>query len=74
MTLMLCGQYLRKQCRRACTPTYVASFGDFLSLPRTSIHAQVLGSRFNHSAGYGLEIPDRFIFQCHEKGVEWARK
>ena len=53
---------------------YVASFGDFLSPPRTSIRAQVLGSRVNRGAGYVLQIPVRFIFQGHAKGVEWARK
>ena len=49
-------------------------FWRFLSPPRTSIRAQVLGSRVNRGAGYVLQIPVRFIFQGHAKGVEWARK
>ena len=37
-------------------------FWKFLSLPKTSIRAWVLGKRVNRGAGYGLEIPVCFIF------------
>ena len=48
-------------------------FWRFLSLPQTSIRAEVLGPRVNWGAGHGLEIPVRFIFQGHAKGVGWVR-
>ena len=48
-------------------------FWRFLSLPQTSIRAEVLGPRVNRGAGHGLEIPVRFIFQGHAKGVGWVR-
>ena len=45
-------------------------FWKFLSLPKTSIHARVLGKRVNRGAGYGLEILVCFIFQ----GIAWVKK
>ena len=41
-------------------------FRKFLSQPKTSIRARVLGKRVNRGAGYGLEIPVCFIFQGHD--------
>ena len=41
-------------------------FRKFLSLPKTSIRARVLGKRVNRGAGYGLEIPVCFIFQGYD--------
>ena len=49
-------------------------FWKFLSLPKTSIRARVLGKRVNRSAGYGLEIPVCFISQGHVKGIAWIKK
>ena len=40
-------------------------FWRFLTLPGTSIRAEVLGRRVNRGAGHGLEVPVRFIFQDH---------
>ena len=51
-------------------PQYICGqFWKFLSLPKTSIRARVLGKRVNRGAGYGLEIRVRFIFQGHVKGI-----
>ena len=44
-------------------------FRKFLSLPKTSIRARVLGKRVNRGADCGLEIRVRFIFQGHVKGI-----
>ena len=49
-------------------------FWKFLSLPKTSIHARVLGKRVNRGAGYGLEILVCFIFKGHVKGIAWVKK
>ena len=49
-------------------------FYRFFMLPRTSICAQVLGSRVNHSAGYELEVTVCSSFQGHTKCVAWQRK
>ena len=49
-------------------------FWRFLTLPGTSIPAEVLGRRVNRGAGHGLEVPVRFIFQGHRKAVEWVQK
>ena len=49
-------------------------FRKFLSLPKTSILARVLGKKFNRSADYGLEIPVCFIFPGHVKGIAWIKK
>ena len=49
-------------------------FWRFLTLPGTSIRAEVLGRRVNRGAGNGLEVPVRFIFQGHRKAVEWVQK
>ena len=48
-------------------------FWRFLSLPNTSIRAEVLGTRVNRGAGHGLEIPVRYIFQGHQKAVRWIK-
>ena len=40
-------------------------FWKLLSLPKTPIHAWVLGKRGNRGAGYGLEIHICFAFQDH---------
>ena len=48
-------------------------FWRFLSLPKTSIRARVLGG-VNCGAGYGLEFPACFIFQIHVKGIAWVKK
>ena len=52
----------------------VASFGDFLTLPGTSIRAEVLGRRVNRGAGHGFEVPVRIIFQGHRKALKWVQK
>ena len=49
-------------------------FWRFLSLPNTSIRAEVLGPKINRGAGHGLEVPVRFIFQGHGKAVGWVKK
>ena len=49
-------------------------FWKFLSLPKTSIRARVLGKTVNSGAGYGLEIPVCFIFQGYVKGIAWVKK
>ena len=37
-------------------------FWKFLSLPKTSIRARVLGKTVSRSAGYGLEIPSCMLY------------
>ena len=54
--------------------TLCGFFWRFLTLPGTSIRAEVLGRRVNRGAGHGLEVPVRFIFQGHRKAVEWVQK
>ena len=49
-------------------------FWRFLSLPQTTIRAEVVGPRVNRGAGHGLEIPVRYIFQGHGKAVDWIRR
>ena len=49
-------------------------FWEFLSQPKISIRARVLGKGVNRGIGYGLEIPVCFIFQGHAKGIAWVRK
>ena len=49
-------------------------FWKFSSLSKTWIHAWVLGKKFDRGAGYGLEIPVRFIFQGHVKGIACKKK
>ena len=49
-------------------------FWRFLTLPGTSIRAEVLGRRVNRGAGHGLAVPLRLIFQGHRKAVEWVQK
>ena len=63
------GWKVYKLCFKLCfncgrsNPKYICGFfWRFLMVPLTSIYAQVLGSRVNHGAGYGLEVPLRFIF------------
>ena len=48
-------------------------FWRFLMLPRTLIYAQVLCLRVSRSAGNGLEVTVRFIFQGHTKCVAWGK-
>ena len=63
-------------------PNLCGFFWRFLTLPGTSIRAEVLGRRVNRGAGHGLEVPARFIFevpasfifQGHRKLVEWVQK
>ena len=55
-------------------PQNLCGFWRFLTLPGTSIRAEVLGTRVNRGAGHGLEVPVRFIFQGHRKAVEWVQK
>ena len=43
-------------------------FWKFLSLPKASICAWVLGKGFNCGAGYCLEIPYAFFFKTMTKG------
>ena len=58
-----------------CVPQNICDhFWTFLSLPKTLIHARVLGKRVNRGAGYGLEVPVCFIFQDHVKGIAWVKK
>ena len=45
----------------------------FLSLPNTSVQAEVIGGRTNRGGGYGLEIPVSYHFYGHEKGVNWLK-
>lgn len=49
-------------------------FWRFLIFPRMSICAQVLGSRVNRGAGYGLDVPVHVTFQCHTKCVSQVKK
>ena len=45
-----------------------------LYLPNTSICVRVLSKKINRGVEYGLQIPIYFVFQGHEKGVEWIKK
>ena len=49
-------------------------FWKFLSLPKTSICARVLGKRVNRGAGYCIEILVCFIFQDQVKRIAWVKK
>ena len=49
-------------------------FWKFLSLPKTSLRARILGKRVNRGASYGLEIPVCFIFRGHVKEIAWVKK
>ena len=39
----------------------------FLTLPNTTIEAEVVGKRLNRGGGYGLEIPVIYRFYGKEK-------
>ena len=45
----------------------------FLTLPKTSVQAEVIGERNNRSSGSVLEIPVSYNFYGHEKGVNWLK-
>ena len=49
-------------------------FKRFLSLPQTSIRAEVVGNRVNRGAGHGLEVPVRYYFYGPRKAIMWANK
>ena len=50
-----------------------------LTLPSTSVQAEVIGERINQVGGYGLEIPALYHFYGHESNsgfvsLLWPRK
>ena len=46
----------------------------FLTLPNTTIEAEVVGQRLNRGGGYGLEIPVIYRFYGKEKTIMWLTK
>ena len=46
----------------------------FLTLPNTTIEAEVVGKRLNRGGGYGLEIPVFYRFYGKEKTIMWLTK
>ena len=45
----------------------------FLTLPNTSVQAEVIGEKINWGGGYGLEIPVLYHFYGHENGINWLK-
>ena len=46
----------------------------FLTVPYTSIEAEVVGKRLNRGGGYGLEIPVQYRFYGPPKALQWLIK
>ena len=46
----------------------------FIQLPNSSVRCQVAGKSANKGAGYGLEIPVKYIFYGHQKAIDWIEK
>ena len=44
-----------------------------LTLPSTSVQAEVIGERINQVGGYGLEIPALYHFYGYESGINWLK-
>ena len=45
----------------------------FLTLPNTSVQAEVIGERINRGDGYGLKIPVLYHFYGHKNGINWLK-
>ena len=45
----------------------------FLTLPNTSVQAEVIEESINQGGGYGLEIPVLYQIYGHENGVNWLK-
>ena len=53
---------------------YSSTFRKFLFLPNLTIRVLVTGKRIKRSAGWGLEIPVKYVFHGNEKALQWAKK
>ena len=49
-------------------------FKKFLSPPNHSITVCVKGERINREAGFGLKIPDEYIFYENMKAIQWTKR
>ena len=45
----------------------------FLKLPNSKLSCKAKGKSLNRGAGYGSEIPVIYMFNGHEKAIEWIK-
>ena len=53
---------------------YSLMFKKFLSPPNHKVKVCVKEKRINRGVGYGLEIPNEYIFYDNEKDIQWAKR
>ena len=56
-----------------CFAQIAADHPVFLTLPNTSVQAEVNQERINEGGGCRLEIPVSYHFYVHEKGLNWLK-
>ena len=49
-------------------------FKKFFSLPNHSLRVCVKRKIINCGAGFGLEIPAKYMFYGNEKAIQWAKR
>ena len=67
--------FLEKEVIVGHIPRYISKASSmFLTLPQTSLQAEVDGKRVNRGGGNGLEIPVNYRFMGPSKALKWLLK
>ena len=72
---IICSDSLGKESVVGHIPHNISNFSSMiLTIPSTTIEAEVLGKRVNRGSGYGLEITVKYRYYGQEKLIQWLVK